>query len=468
MMQNNNESILYKNARIIDPKSSLDFLGHILINEGIIVAVEKSLDQIQIPTNTEINDLKGLCVSPGLVDMRVQIKEPGEEHKESILSALQAAVAGGVTSLVCLPNTNPVLDDQATIEFIKRRADTHNLAKVYTYGAATKGLHGKELAEIGLLNESGAVAFTDGIRAISNSKIMHKVLSYASTFNLLIIQHPEEPSLSEGGVMNAGEMATRLGLTPIPREAEIIMLERDIRLVEMTDSRYHAAHISTSESVEIIRRAKKKGLKVTCDTSPFYFSLNEIAVGDYRTFSKLSPPLRNDEDRQAIIEGLKDDIIDVIASDHSPQDQESKRLPFSQAAFGGSGLETLLAISLDLYHNGHLSLLEVLSKITINPSKLLNLDSGTLNVSAPADIIIFDPEKSWKIIGDNFISKSKNTPFDGRPTQGKIITTIITILERDRFLIVFVVFRVSGSGPLPGNHKNYKLYPGEGSFFIVF
>ena len=225
--------------------------------------------------------------------------------------------------------------------------------------------------------------------------------------------------------MNTGEMATRLGLPGIPREAEIIMLERDLRLVEMTDSRYHAAHISTSESVEIITKAKKKGLKVTCDTSPFYFKLNELAVGDYRTFSKLSPPLRNEDDRKAIVEGLRNGIIDVIASDHSPQDQESKRIPFSQAAFGGSGLETLLATSLDLYHNGDLSLLDILSKITINPSKLMKLDSGTLNIGAPADLIIFDPNKSWRIVGDNFISKSKNTPFDGMPSQGRVVKTII-------------------------------------------
>ena len=421
----NNKATLYKNARILDPENSLDFLGCILVRNGSIHAVEKSLDSIKITKNTSIEDLNGLCISPGLVDIRVQIREPGEEHKESILSAVQAAVSGGITSLVCLPNTIPVLDDQATVEFVKRRADSHKLARVFTYGAATKGLQGKELAEIGLLGESGALAFTDGIKAISNARIMHKVLSYASTFDLLVVQHPEEESLSDGGVMNTGEMATRLGLPGIPREAEIIMLERDLRLVEMTDSRYHAAHISTSESVEIISKAKNKGLKVTCDTSPFYFNLNELAVGDYRTFSKLSPPLRSEDDRRAIVEGLKNGVIDVIASDHSPQDQESKRIPFSQAAFGGSGLETLLSTSLDLYHNGELSLLEVLSKITVNPSKLLKLNSGTLNIGAPADFFIFDPNMSWKIIGDNFISKSKNTPFDGMPSQGRVLKTII-------------------------------------------
>ena len=425
MLNDNIESTLYKNARILDPANSLDFLGCILIHKNTIHSVEEDLDKIKITKNTKIEDLNGLCVSPGLVDIRVQIGEPGEEHKESILSAVQAAVSGGITSLVCLPNTDPVLDDQATVEFVKRRADSHKMARVFTYGAATKGLRGKELAEIGLLSESGALAFTDGIKAISDARIMHRVLSYASTFNLLVVQHPEEESLSNGGVMNTGEMATRLGLSGIPREAEIIMLERDLRLVEMTDSRYHAAHISTSESVEIITKAKKRGLKVTCDTSPFYFKLNELAVGDYRTFSKLSPPLRNEDDRKAIIEGLRNGIIDVIASDHSPQDQESKRIPFSQAAFGGSGLETLLSTSLDLYHNGDLSLLDILSKITINPSKLMKLDSGTLNIGAPADLIIFDPNKSWRIVGDNFISKSKNTPFDGMPSQGRVIKTII-------------------------------------------
>jgi dihydroorotase len=295
---------------------------------------------------------------------------------------------------------------------------------VYAYGAVTKGLKGVELAEMGLLAESGAVAFTDATTAVKDAQVMRRALQYAATFNLLIIQHPEEPSLATG-VMNSGEMATRMGLSGIPREAEIIMLERDIRLVAMTGARYHAAHISTSDSVEIIERAKARGLSVTCDTAPFYFALNELAVGDYRTFAKLSPPLRTEKDRLAIVDGLKRGVIDAIASDHSPQDTDSKRLPFPQAAFGGSGLETLLAVTLDLVHNGEISLPDAIARLTIAPARILGLDAGTLGQGRKADLVIFDPDRGWKVIADNFLSKSKNSPFDGRGVQGQVLRTVI-------------------------------------------
>jgi len=415
----------YVGARLLDPATGLDATGDILTEGETIIGVGPNLFGGSPPSDTTIIPTNGLCASPGLIDMRVQIREPGEEHKESLRSAAEAAVAGGVTSMVCLPNTEPVLDDEATLEFVARRARLQALTKVYAYGAATKGLAGKELAEYGLLADAGAVGFTDGTVAISNSQVMRRVLSYAATFDLLVIQHPEDPALAGTGVMNGGETATRLGLSGIPREAEIIMLERDVRLVEMTGARYHAAHISTAESVKIIASAKARGLRVTCDTAPFYSALNELSVGDYRTFAKLSPPLRSEEDRQAIVEGLKTGVIDVIASDHAPQDQDSKRLPFAQAAFGGSGLETLLAVSLDLVHNEQLTLLEVLSKLTCVPADLLGLDAGRLREGAPADLVFFDPDIGWKVIGDNFKSKSKNTPFDGRPVQGKIMRTVI-------------------------------------------
>ena len=435
MKKSLSQQTVYKNARILDPANGIDIIGDLLIDGDKIKEVSSKISKKNNKDIANIIDASGLCIAPGIIDMRVQIREPGEEHKESIQSAGLAAVKGGVTSMVCLPNTKPVLDDQATIEYVTRRAGLEALSKLHVYGAATKGLEGKELAELGLLAEAGAVGFTDGILTISDAKIMYRVLSYASTFDLMVMQHPEDPSLAEGGVMNSGEMATRLGLAPIPREAEIIILERDMRLVEMTGGRYHASHISTSESVEIINEAKNKGLNVSCDTAPFYFTLNEIAVGDYRTFAKLSPPLRSEKDRKAIVDGLKSGVIDVIASDHAPQDQESKRLPFAQAAFGGSGLETLFAKSLDLFHNGDLSLLEVLSKLTSKPASLLRLQEGNLSQSSPADFIVFDPEKPWKIIGDNFISKSKNTPFDGHLAQGTIIKTVIngsTVFESEK------------------------------------
>ena len=425
MTAQRNTKVAYTDARLLDPATGMDCPGELLTDGETISAVGANLFNGAPPDDAVVVNAGGLCLAPGLVDMRVQLREPGEEHKESLRSAAEAAVAGGVTSMACLPNTEPVLDDEATLEFVARRARLQALTKVYAYGAATKGLEGKELAELGLLAEAGALGFTDGTVAVANAQVMRRVLSYAATFDLIVLQHPEDPSLAGDGAMNSGEMATRLGLPTIPREAEIIMLERDMRLVEMTGARYHASHISTSDSVDIIARAKEKGLRVTCDTAPFYSALNELSVGDYRTFAKLSPPLRAEDDRLAIVEGLKSGIIDVIASDHSPQDQDSKRLPFAQAAFGGSGLETLLAVSLELFHNGELALLDVIGKLTHAPANLLGLDAGQLRVGAPADLVMFDPDIGWKIVGDYFLSKSKNTPFDGRPVQGKVIRTVI-------------------------------------------
>jgi dihydroorotase len=421
--------IVYVNARLIDPVSGLDALGALLTDGESIVDFGAALFRADsgwdVPKGIEIIDCGGACLVPGLVDMRVQLREPGEEHKETLKTAGEAAVAGGVTSMVCLPNTDPIIDEVATLEFVARRARKVGLAKVYPYAAATKGLKGKELAEMGMLAESGALAFTDGLRAIADAQTMRRALSYAATFGLMIIQHPEEPSLSEGGLMNEGETATRLGLSGISPAAEAIMLERDMRLVEITGARYHAAHLSTAASVDIIRKAKMRGLAVTCDTAPPYFALNEFAVGEWRTFAKLSPPLRAEADRLAIVEGLKDGTIDAIASDHAPQDQDSKRLPFAQAEFGGIGLETLLAISLELYHDGHLSLIAALRFLTSGPAALLGLEAGRLKRGAPADLTIFDPGQPWVVVPEKFRSKSKNSPFDGRPVQGRVLRTVV-------------------------------------------
>jgi dihydroorotase len=416
--------VAYVNARLIDPASGYDGPGEVLTDGEVIAAAGPKLFDRAPPADAQVIDCGGACLAPGLVDMRVQLREPGEEHKESLRSAGEAAVAGGVTTMVCLPNTDPVMDDEATLEFVARRARLHALTKVYAYGAVTKGLQGKELAEMGLLAESGAVGFTDATKAVADAQVMRRALQYAATFGLLVVQHPEEPTLATG-VMNAGEIATRMGLSGIPREAEIIMLERDLRLVAMTGARYHAAHISTSDSVEIVARAKARGLPVTCDTAPFYFALNELAVADYRTFAKLSPPLRSESDREALVEGLKNGVIDAIASDHAPQDQDSKRLPFPQAAFGGSGLETLLSVTLDLVHNGHLSLCAALRRLTEAPAALLGLDAGVIAKGRKADLVIFDPERGWKVVADDFRSKSKNSPFDGRAVQGKVLRTVI-------------------------------------------
>ena len=417
--------VAYINARLLDPASGLDTSGALLSDGELISDFGPQLFNSGLPDDVTIVDCQNFCLLPGLVDMRVQLREPGEEYKETLASAGRSASAGGVTSMVCLPNTNPVIDDMSVLEFVARRARKLGLAKVHSYGAVTRGLKGSELAEIGLLSNSGALAFTDGVYSISNALIMSQALRYASNFNQMIIQHAEEPSLSMGGVMNSGETATRLGLSGIPRQAEIIMVERDIRLAEMTDGRLHFAHISTSESIDAVRNAKASGLKISCDTAPPYFSLSEIAVGDYRTFAKLSPPLRNESDRIAVIEGLKDGTINTIASDHAPHDEESKRLPFARAAFGGVGLETLLAVTLELFHNGHLDLLSTLKLITSAPADLLGLDAGKLKIGAPADLIIIDLNRGWKVHADAMQSISKNSPFDGRPVQGQVLKTIV-------------------------------------------
>ncbi|MCW9035195.1 MAG: dihydroorotase [Rhodospirillales bacterium] len=426
--------IAYTNARLLDPATDLDRPGGVLTEGKTILDFGADLFKDGVPDGAEVIDCSGNCLAPGFVDMRVQLREPGEEHKGTLASAGATAVAGGVTTMACLPNTNPVIDDTSVLEFIARRARKIGLAKVFSYGAVTKGLEGKELAEMGMLSEAGAVAFTDGVKTVSNAKTMRRALGYAKNFNLLVVQHAEEPSLAEDGAMNGGETATRLGLPGIPAEAEVIIVARDIRLAEAVGGRIHFAHISTADSLHIIRKGKERGVQVTCDTAPPYFSLNELSVGEYRTFCKLSPPLRLEADRIAIIEGIKDGTISAIASDHDPQDEDAKRLPFAQAAFGGVGLETLLPISLNLYHTGEMDLLQVIKKITCDPADILNLPAGRLVKGAAADLTIFNPDIGWKIEPDNFASKSKNSPFDGRPVQGRVLRTIVdgrTVFELD-------------------------------------
>ena len=423
--------LLIRGARLLDPASGLDAPGDLLIEGARIAYVGGAVTA----SDTEVIAAEGLCLGPGLVDMRVQLREPGAEHMELIESGGQAAVAGGVTTMVALPNTAPPVDDVSVVEFLARRAREVRLAKIHTYAAATKGLTGRHLTEMGLLAANGAVGFTDGTKAIADALVMRRVLSYACTFDLLVVQHPEEPSLAGAGEVNEGEIATRLGLAAIPPAAEVIMIERDLRLVEITGARYHAAHLSTVAGVEAIRRAKAQGLPVTCDTAPPYFALNENAIGDYRTFAKVSPPLRSEWDRRAVVDGLADGTIDAIASDHAPWDQDSKRLPFSSAAYGIVGLETLLPLSLELYHNRHMSLLDVIARLTINPAQILRLPVGRLATGAPADLVLFDPDLAWRICTDDFRSKSKNAPFDGRPVQGRVVRTIVdgrTVFERDR------------------------------------
>jgi dihydroorotase len=412
---------LFRNARLLDPASGRDAPGSLLVIDGVVA----SLDADAAPKGATIVDCAGNCLAPGLVDMRVQLREPGAEHMENMVSASHAAAAGGVTTMAALPNTEPPIDDVALVDFVARRARDIGLVNIHTYAAATKGMKGRELTEMGLLAEAGALAFTDSLRAIADALVMRRALSYARTFDLLIIQHPEEPSLAAGGAVNEGEMATRLGLPGITPVAEVMMIERDLRLVELTGARYHAAHVSTAAAIEAIRIAKLRRLPVTCDTAPPYFALNETAVGEYRTFAKLSPPLRSEWDRRAVVEGLRDGTIDAIASDHAPHDQDSKRLPFTSAESGIIGLETLLPLSLELYHNGHMPLINLLRALTSAPADILRLPAGRLAIGAPADLLLFDLERPWQIAETAFRSKSKNSPFDGRPVQGGAIKTVV-------------------------------------------
>ena len=423
----------YVNARLLDPAPALDRPGALLVEDGRIADLGPGLFADGVPDGIAAIDCDGRCLAPGLIDMRVHLREPGEEHKESIATAAAAAARGGVTTMVCLPDTMPPIDDVSLIEFVARRARETGLVKIYAYAAITRGCRGEELAEMGILAEAGALAFTDGAAAVADALVMRRALSYAATHGLLIAQHPEEPALARDGFMNEGELATRLGIPGVPAVAEAILVERDLLLAELTGGRYHAAHVSTAAAVDAIRRAKSRGLAVTCDTAPQYFILNENAVGDYRTFAKLSPPLRSEDDRLAVLEGLKDGTIDAIASDHAPQDQDSKRLPFTQAADGIVGLETLLALSLAPVHRGEIGLLDLLARTTANPAAILGLEQGRLARGAPADLILFDLERLWRIDPDDFRSKSKNSPFDGHPVQGRVLTTLVgrrTVFDR--------------------------------------
>jgi len=414
------------NARLIDPATGFDQHGGIFLQEGVIKAFGPSVtEDYPFPEDSEILSCDGNILMPGLIDMRAELREPGGEHLETLESAAYSAIAGGITSVCCMPNTNPVIDDMSLVESILRRAREIGLVRILPLGAATKGLKGQHMAEIGLMSEVGAVAFTNGLEAIADSLVTKRLMAYAHSFDLLLMQHPEDPALASGGHVNESEYATRLGLTGIPVEAEAILLERDIRLVRLTNVRYHAAHISTAEAVKIIAAAKQEGLPVTCDTAPPYFALNEVHVGNYLTFAKMSPPLRSEQDRQAIVQGLKEGIIDAVASDHSPHDVESKRQPFAQADAGAVGLETLLPLLLEQVHNGSLDLLSALKTVTSGPAKILRLPQGHLSIGAPADVITLDLHRAWKLEAHKLRSKCRNTPFDGKPLEGIVTRTIV-------------------------------------------
>ena len=412
------------NLQLLDPSTGLDEHGAILVEEGKIKAIGSNVAG-QLPADILRVDGGGKYAAPGIVDMHVTTGEPGAEHRETLRSASRAAAAGGVTSIICMPDTDPVIDDISLVDFIKRRARDTASVHVHPYAAMTRGLNGKEMTEIGLMLEAGAVALTNGRKAITNAQIMRRVMMYAKDFDALIVHHPEDPDLVGNGVMNLGETSTRLGLPGIPAEAETIMIARDIRLAQLTGARYHAGQISCSESLEIIRRAKDRGLNVTCGVSISHLTLNENDIGLYRTFYKMSPPLRTEDERLAMIEGVAEGTIDVIVSAHDPQDVDTKRHPFAECADGAVGLETMLATAMRLVHSEQLSLMQAMKALSTTPANLLGLEAGSLQPGHPADIIIFDPEEPWVVDRDNLKSRSKNTAFHKAQLSGRILQTYV-------------------------------------------
>jgi dihydroorotase len=417
--------ILLANARIVDPSRDLDMAGDLLIADGIVRDAQAGIRASGVPQGTEVIDCSGKVVAPGLVDMRAFVGEPGAEHRETLATASQAAAAGGVTTIVCQPETSPVIDDPAIVDFVLRRARDTAIVHVQPMGALTKGLKGQELAEIGLLKAAGAVAFTDGARSVANAQVMRRALTYARDFDALIVHHTEDRDLVGPGVMNEGERATRLGLMGIPTEAETIMLERDLRLVALTGTRYHAASISCAQSLGVLRRAKHDGRPVSAAASINHVTLNENDIGAYRTFCKLMPPLRGEDERAALVAALAEGLLDVIMSDHNPQDVETKRLPFAEAEPGAIGIETMLPAALRLVHSGDVGLMTLLRAMSTRPAELLGVPGGSLRQGARADVIVVDLDAPWVLDPANLKSKCKNTPFDEARLQGRVVRTIV-------------------------------------------
>jgi dihydroorotase len=413
------------NGRLLDPLTGKETRGGVLVIDGVIRDLGSSVIPAALPPHANVIDCAGDIVAPGLVDMCAFVGEPGAEHRETIATATAAAAAGGVTTILARPDTNPPVDEPAVVDFLLRRARDTGQVRVLPVAALTKGLNGVEIAEIGLLKEAGAIAFSDAAKSLRNAQVMRRVMSYARDFGALVIHYTEDPDLAEEGVMNEGEFATRLGLTGIPREAEAIMLDRDIRLVALTGARYHAALISTSLSLDAIRAAKAAALPITCATSINHLTLNENDVGDYRTFLKLTPPLRHEDERRALVEALAEGLIDVIVSDHNPQDVETKRLPFAEAEYGAIGLETMLSAGLRLVHAGEVPLARLLAAMSSRPAEILGLPQGRLRIGAPADLIRFDPDEPYVLDPSKLHSRCKNTPFDEAKMQGRVKLTVV-------------------------------------------
>jgi dihydroorotase len=413
------------NANIVDPHNSLNELGGLIIGEdGKIEAIGKKVNINNLPTREKPIDLNGKYIFPGIVDMRVFVGEPGYEYKENFRTLSNAALSGGVTSVVTMPNTDPVIDNVSIVDFLKRRGRDKSMINIFPCASLTKNIEGSNMTEFGLLQKKGIIAFTDGIRTIQNTQLMSRIMNSAKDLGSLIMQHAEDLDLSKNGMINSGIIATKLGLAGIPDVAERIIIERDLTLLENIKCRYHISQISSEKSVDVIKQRRDK-VKFTCGVSINNLSLNENDIGDFRTFLKLSPPLRREEDRVSLVNALKDELIDVIVSDHKPEDEESKRLTFAQAATGASGIETLLSLSLELYHNGSVKLETIIKALTSNPAKILKINKGSLSIGADADLCIVDINKPWIVKKEKLVSKSKNTSIEDKKLQGKVTNTFV-------------------------------------------
>jgi len=414
------------NARIIDPKNDLDEIGGLIIDsKGLIKAVGKKVANGNIPSTADKIDLKKQVLIPGIVDMRVFVGEPGYEYKENFRTLSDAALSGGVTSVVSMPNTSPVIDNVSMVDFLKRRGRDKSRINIFPSAALTKNTEGKQMTEFGLLKRKGIVAFTDGVKTVQNPQVMARIMNFASQSESLIMQHAEDNILSEGGLINEGEISTRLGLKGIPFLAEKIIVERDLSFLDEYFCRYHISQISSEKTVSVIKKAKNEGKIFTVGVSINNLSLNENDIGDFRTFLKLSPPLRTENDRQSLVEAVNDGTIDVIVSDHKPEDEESKRLTFSQATTGATGVETLLPLALELFHNKSVKLMKLIASITSNPAKILGINKGSLEKGNAADLCVFDINKPWIVNKDILKSKSKNTPIENRKLQSQVLKTFV-------------------------------------------
>ncbi|MFL2896318.1 MAG: dihydroorotase [Candidatus Pelagibacter sp.] len=415
----------FLNANIIDPHNSIDEVGGLIVNEnGIIEAVGKKVNTNNIPSREKYIDLKGKHIIPGIVDMKVFVGEPGYEYKENFRTLSEASLSGGVTSVVTMPNTNPIIDNVSIVDFLKRRGRDKAKINIFPTASLTKNLEGTNMTEFGLLQSKGIIGFTDGYKTIQNTRLMSRIMRSAYDLNCLIMQHVEDEELAKYGMVNDGIVSTKLGLQGISDLAEKIIIERDLTLLEDFNCRYHISQISSQKSIEAIKK-RKEIVEFTCGVSINNLSLNENDIGDFRTFLKLSPPLRTEDDRLALIKGINDDLIDVIVSDHKPEDEEQKRLTFAQAATGASGVETLLPLALELYHNESIKLNKIIKALTCNPAKVLKINKGNLNIGNNADFCILDIYKPWVVKKENLISKSKNTSVEDRKLQGKITNTYV-------------------------------------------